>query len=281
VSYDLYVWRRRPDTTVSDSLIFAMISEDLEVDELAPLDPAIVSGPLDVAFPGWDSAEDAPFQCEFSDRCLAVQTWSSTPEDVFDAFARICAAEGLRLFDPQVEEVADDDIKTAKRLASRQRAAERKRLAKKVLTDLEARAASDDAEAQYELGNHYAFGDGVPQNAAKAFQWYQKAASGGSHGGMFNLAACYHRGDGTERDLAKAITWYERAAANDKMLAPFALGEVFADDSVRDYSRAREYFRLALENGHPDGQAALKLLERDTLTEEEKQRAWRFWTRDS
>lgn len=280
MSYDLYIWRRRPDTTVSDSLIFAMIAEDLEVEELAPLDAAFICGPLDVVFPGWDSAEDPPFQCEFSDRYCAVQTWSSTPDLVLQTFLQICADGGLRLFDPQAEDVADDDIKAAKKLASRQRAAEAKRLAKKSLTDLEGRAGSGDAEAQYELGNRYAFGDGVRTSATNAFQWYERAAGGGSLGGMFNLAACYHRGEGTVRDLAKAIEWYERAATNDKMLAPFALGEIFSDESVRDYDRAREYFRLALENGHPDAGAALQLLGRDALTQEEKQRAWKFWTRE-
>ncbi len=265
---------------MSDGLIYAMIAEDLEIDELAPLDSAVLTARLDAAFPGWSLAEEAPFQCVFSDRYVAVETWSSTPEHVFESFARICAEEGLRLFDPQAEDVSGADIETATKLASRQRAAERKRLAKRAIAGLEARAAQGDAEAQYELGNRYAFGDGVRTNAPKAFHWYERAATAGSSGGMFNLAACYHRGDGTARDLAKAIEWYERALSSDKMLAPFALGEIFSDESMREYSRARDYFRTALENGHPDAEAALKLLERDALTEEEKRRAWRFWTRD-
>lgn len=280
MSYDLYIWRRHPGAAASDSLIFAMIAEDLEVGDLAPLDPAPLIARLDVAFPAWASAEEPSFQCVFSNRYVAVETWSSTPDDVFQSFSQICSEEGLRLFDPQTENVPEADTKTAKRLAARQRRAERKRLARNEIAELESRATQGDAEAQYELGNRYAFGDGVRSDATKAFHWYERAASAGSSGGMFNLAACYHRGDGAARNLPKAIEWYERALASDKMLAPFALGEIFSDESMRDYSRAKEYFRVALENGHPDADAALRLLESDTLTEDEKRRAWRFWTRD-
>lgn len=44
---------------------------------------------------------------------------------------------------------------------------------------LQERAEKGDAEAQYELGNVFYFGKGVPVDLAKANQWYRKAADSG------------------------------------------------------------------------------------------------------
>lgn len=44
---------------------------------------------------------------------------------------------------------------------------------------LQERAERGDAEAQYELGNVFYFGKGVPVDLAKANEWYRKAADSG------------------------------------------------------------------------------------------------------
>lgn len=44
---------------------------------------------------------------------------------------------------------------------------------------LQERAERGDPEAQYELGNVFYFGKGVPVNLAKANEWYRKAADSG------------------------------------------------------------------------------------------------------
>lgn len=44
---------------------------------------------------------------------------------------------------------------------------------------LQEKAESGDAEAQYELGNVFYFGKGVPVDLAKANEWYRKAADNG------------------------------------------------------------------------------------------------------
>lgn len=44
---------------------------------------------------------------------------------------------------------------------------------------LQERAESGDADAQYELGNVFYFGKGVPVDLAKANEWYRKAADSG------------------------------------------------------------------------------------------------------
>jgi uncharacterized protein len=45
------------------------------------------------------------------------------------------------------------------------------------LQQIRAAAQQGDAEAQYELGNAYYYGKGVPQDYKEAQMWYDKAAA--------------------------------------------------------------------------------------------------------
>ena len=63
------------------------------------------------------------------------------------------------------------------------------------------------------LARRYHSGDGVAKNAAKAAEWYEKAAEQGSDFAQYKLAVMYENGDGVTKDTAKAIEWWEKAAA--------------------------------------------------------------------
>ena len=63
------------------------------------------------------------------------------------------------------------------------------------------------------LGVLYANGQGVPQDYAKAREWYEKAAAAGDAAAMRNLGFLYANGQGVPQDYAKAREWYEKAAA--------------------------------------------------------------------
>ncbi|USA54693.1 sel1 repeat family protein [Acinetobacter sp. C32I] len=73
-------------------------------------------------------------------------------------------------------------------------------------------AEQGDVEAQYNLGAMYADGDGVEQNDAKAFEWFQKAANQGEASAQYNLAVMYDNGKGIEKDIKQAYYWYFKAA---------------------------------------------------------------------
>ncbi len=283
MSYDLYLWRENRGP-LSPSAIYARITEDLEVEELETLDEQMLRERLSAAFPGWDEDTEGtmPFQCVFSLKFLVVETWSSTPPSVIDWFQQLAAGCGLKLFDPQTDDVTADDIQRARAAAKQRRRQEDKNRWARELASLNATAAAGDLRSQVELGNRFAFGEGVKRNHKRAFEWYVRAARGGSFDGMFNLAACYQRGEGTPRDEQLALEWYERAAKGDSVLAPFALGEIYMDGTAvpRDINKAAEYFQLAYENGHPDAGAALKLVRRTDVTDDEKRHAWKFSKRE-
>ena len=59
----------------------------------------------------------------------------------------------------------------------------------------------------------YASGNGVPQNSAKAFDLYRRAAVLGDNNAQLNLGTYYGSGDATPQDYLKAYVWSTIAAA--------------------------------------------------------------------
>ena len=59
------------------------------------------------------------------------------------------------------------------------------------------RAEHGDAHAQFELGNMYRKGQGVPQNYAEAVSWFRKAANQSDADAQYSLGNMYRKGLGT------------------------------------------------------------------------------------
>lgn len=77
-------------------------------------------------------------------------------------------------------------------------------------------AAQGNAEAQNNLGELYAKGQGVPQDYAQARQWYEKAAAQGNALAQNNLAELYFAGLGVPQDYVRAYLWVSLAAVHMK-----------------------------------------------------------------
>lgn len=74
------------------------------------------------------------------------------------------------------------------------------------------RAQAGDAEAQFELGVRYYYGDGVPEDEEEAAKWTRLAAEQGHAGAQNNLGLMYFYGEGVRQDREKAVYWYCKAA---------------------------------------------------------------------
>ena len=120
-------------------------------------------------------------------------------------------------------------------------------------------AAQGDAEAQDSLGVLYAKGLGVPQNYAKARQWFEKAAVQGDAEAQYNLGFLYHKGQGVPRDDVKARQWWEKAAAQGYAWAQNNLGMLYRDGLgvPQDYAKARQWFEKAAAQGDAQAQTNL------------------------
>ena len=122
-------------------------------------------------------------------------------------------------------------------------------------------ADAGSAEGAHRLALVFAYGEGgSPRDAAKAFQWFQRAAEKGHQRAQLNLGTLYLRGQGVPRDLIEARAWLEKAAAKGDPHALYALGRAMSESMgpvAADATRATDLYRQAAEKGHP--LAALRL----------------------
>lgn len=74
--------------------------------------------------------------------------------------------------------------------------------------------------AQFNLGVLYDEGKGMPEDNAKAMEWYLKAAEQGFSQAQVNLGIMYEQGEGTPADPVQAYFWYALAESQGDSLAP-------------------------------------------------------------
>lgn len=122
-------------------------------------------------------------------------------------------------------------------------------------------AAQNHADAQSKLGWMYARGEGVPKNAAKVIAWTQKAAAQGDASAQLNLGGMYAKGIGVPKDVAKALELVRKAAAQGYAEAQYALGDVYRSGFEgfvpKDAAKSVEWFQKAAAQGHERAQKDL------------------------
>jgi TPR repeat protein len=118
------------------------------------------------------------------------------------------------------------------------------------------------AEHDYQQGDRYLYGRGVPQDYEKARKWFEKAAAAGNGGGMNALGWLHQNGWGVSRDYAKARESYERAAAAGNGLGMANLGWLYHQGLgvTRDYSKAREWSERSVAVGNDEGMNILGVI---------------------
>ena len=126
----------------------------------------------------------------------------------------------------------------------------------KAITDLRPLAEYGDVRAQLLLGNMYAGGNGVEQDASEAFALYHRAALANNTDGMVAVAAMYQTGQGISLNTQLAIGWFERAARLGSQAGAFFYGiHMFQGskgttyDIKPDHAAAYRWFRIAATHG--------------------------------
>ena len=117
------------------------------------------------------------------------------------------------------------------------------------LGKLEDMAEADNAEAQWELGMHFRFGNLVGQNTEFANSWLERAAENGYGEAQHHLAWYLEYGEyGYPIDLDAAQSWYRRAFEQDhpETLYLFAIRQ-FIDGHPTE--EALRLLRKAAEKG--------------------------------
>ena len=118
-------------------------------------------------------------------------------------------------------------------------------------------------QAQFELGERYYRGEGVPRDMAKAAEWWQKAAEQGHASAQYSLGYMYSRGhflgEHFVGDAAEAIQWWHKAAAQGHAGAQYSLGFMYRNGQwvSRDDVKAAEWYQQAADQGLAAAQYSL------------------------
>ena len=108
-------------------------------------------------------------------------------------------------------------------------------------------AEQGHADAQNSLGSMYQFGEGVPQDNAKAVRWYQKAMDQGLGEAYTNLGYMYDGGLGVKQDKQKAVKLYLTGAEKGSLNAMLNLGVSYwkGEGVSKDLVEAYKWLDLA------------------------------------
>jgi uncharacterized protein len=130
-------------------------------------------------------------------------------------------------------------------------------------------AIKGDADAQFNLGQAYKLGRGVPADLKAAEQWYAKAAAQGHWQAEDNLGlVMYQNGD---RD--QAMPYLEKSAARGEPRAQYILGiALFNGDVIaKDWPRAYALITRASASGMPSASRALAQMDQQIPVEQRQQ----------
>jgi TPR repeat protein/uncharacterized membrane protein YhaH (DUF805 family) len=156
---------------------------------------------------------------------------------------------------PQSEEAGSLSIQQAKAAYERGNIAESIRLSRLL-------AEQGNADAQYDIGQFYYFGEGVTKDYSEAIKWYRLAAAQGHTGAETNLGVMYEKGLVVTQNYAESLKWYRLAAAQGGPYAQNNLAAMYYKGKgvTQDYPEALRWYRLAAAQGLSQAQITLGLL---------------------
>lgn len=116
-------------------------------------------------------------------------------------------------------------------------------------------AAAGDADAQFNLGQAYKLGRGVPTDLAMAESWYRKAALQGHAQAEDNYGLILFQSG----KKAEALPWLEKSVARDEKRAELVLGTMLfnGDGVTKDWTRAYALVTRSSQQGLNQGSQTL------------------------
>ena len=138
-------------------------------------------------------------------------------------------------------------------------------------------AAQGDAEAQFAMA--FSLAAGPRQDYVHALEWYQKAADQNHRMAQFNLGQMFAHGQGMPKSDSMALMWIRRAAAGGDAGAQYNIGDRYARaclhgsemDAAESRIEAYKWFTLAAAQDYRDSQmrsdCATMKMTREEVTE--------------
>jgi len=131
-------------------------------------------------------------------------------------------------------------------------------------------ASMGNADAQFNLGAAYYFGEGVEQDFVEAVKWYRLAAEQGDALAQFNLGIAYDNGEGVAQDFVEAVKWYRLAAEQGNADAQFLLGYAYkkGEGTIKDLVYSHMWFNIAASLGGISAVEARELIAKEMTPEQ-------------
>jgi TPR repeat protein len=116
-------------------------------------------------------------------------------------------------------------------------------------------AEQGDANAQYNLGNMYIYGNGVPENDVEAVKWHRLAAEQGQVNAQYNLGNMYLTGNFVPENYVEALKWHRLAAEQGYAKAQTDLGFMYenGDGVPENYVKAYVWYSVSAAQGDDVG----------------------------
>ena len=99
------------------------------------------------------------------------------------------------------------------------------------------------ADAQYNLGQTFLYGQGVAQDYQEAANWFRLAAEQGFATAQNNIGAMYIEGKGVTQNHVRAYMWLSLAASNEDKSAKINLGELAKEMPPSQIAEAQKMAR--------------------------------------
>lgn len=142
------------------------------------------------------------------------------------------------------------------------------------LDQAQAKAATGDPEAQFQLACRLDAGNGLPMDQPKGREWMEKAAKQGHRCAMIDMGAYWMAGHGGPKDPQTALDWYLKAAELGDGEAQYMVAALYNGDRgiPGDEAKSRFWAKRSAESGNARGQYAysLDLLKHGKTAEENK-----------
>lgn len=122
------------------------------------------------------------------------------------------------------------------------------------------RRAADlgDAQSQYQMGDFFNTGYGVPQDKALAFKYYHMSGVQGDAKAQQLVGKMLISGDGVSENRSLGVQWLQKAAGQDDVCSLHYLGLIYEYAHEENPSRvelcgySRTWFKRAAELGHKE-----------------------------
>lgn len=131
---------------------------------------------------------------------------------------------------------------------------------KKAIGEWRGPAVAGDADAQFNMGQAYKLGRGVPADLAQAEEWYRKAALQGHPQAEENYGLTLFENN----KRVQAAEWLQKAAARGEPRSQYVLGTMYfnGDGVEKDWIRAYALTARAAAQGLPQASTAQAQMDR-------------------